>query len=88
MEQLGIAGASEEDPSPRQLVEIKEFIERYKVKTIFVEHGVSDKLAKALKTSTNVKLKVLQSLEADPANEKSFIENLDANLAVLAKDLE
>lgn len=88
LEQLGIAGVSEEEPSPRQLAEIKEFIERYKVKTIFVEHGVSDKLAKTLKTSTNVKLKVLQPLEADPANEKSFIENLDANLAVLAKDLE
>ncbi|MBY5034330.1 zinc ABC transporter substrate-binding protein [Streptococcus gallolyticus] len=88
LEQLGIAGVSEEEPSPRQLAEIKEFIEDYQVKTIFVEQGVSDKLAQALKTSTNVKLKVLQPLEADPANGKGFIENLDDNLAILAKELE
>ncbi|ETJ27222.1 Periplasmic solute binding family protein, partial [human gut metagenome] len=34
--QLGIAGISpEQEPSPRQLTEIEEFVKQYKVKTIF-----------------------------------------------------
>lgn len=86
--QLGIAGVSEEEPSPRQLAEIKEFIDTYHVQTIFVERGVSDKLAKALATSTDVELMVLEPLESDPQNEKSFLENLEANLAILAKELD
>lgn len=86
--QLGIAGVSEEEPSPRQLAEIKDFIDTYDVKTIFVERGVSDKLAQALATSTDVELTVLEPLESDPQNQKSFLENLEANLAILAKELD
>lgn len=86
--QLGIAGVSEEEPSPRQLAEIKEFIDSYEVKTIFVEKGVSDKLAQSLATSTKVELKILEPLEADPQNNKSFLENLEANLSILATELE
>ena len=87
LKQLGISGVSEQEPSPRQLAEIKEFIEEYQVKTIFVEKGTSDKLAKSLATSTGVQVKVLEPLEADPANGKSLVQNLDDNLSVLAKDL-
>ncbi|WP_161496132.1 metal ABC transporter solute-binding protein, Zn/Mn family, partial [Streptococcus suis] len=42
LKQLGIAGVSEEEPSPRQLAEIKEFVDTYKVQTIFTEKGTSD----------------------------------------------
>ena len=36
LNQLGIAGISpEQEPSPRQLTEIQEFVKTYKVKTIF-----------------------------------------------------
>lgn len=86
--QLGIAGVSEEEPSPRQLAEIKDFIETYDVKTIFVERGVSDKLAQALATSTKVELKVLEPLEADPQNNLSFLDNLEENLSILAAELQ
>ncbi len=86
--QLGIAGISEEEPSPKQLAEIKEFIDKYHVKTIFTERGVSDKMAQALKTSTKVDLKVLEPLESDPQNDKSFLENLEDNLSILAKELK
>lgn len=88
LEQLGIAGVSDQEPSPRQLAEIKDFIDTYKVKTIFTERGTSDKLAKALATSTKVQLKVLEPLEADPQNDISYLENLEANLNVLAEELE
>lgn len=36
--QLGISGISpEQEPTPRQLKEIRDFIKQYKVKTVFVE---------------------------------------------------
>lgn len=88
LEQLGILGVAEEEPSPRQLAEIKDFIQEYQVQTIFVERGASDKMAQTLKESTGVQLKVLEPLEADPQNNRSFLENLEKNLSVLAKELE
>ncbi|WP_161947246.1 metal ABC transporter solute-binding protein, Zn/Mn family, partial [Streptococcus suis] len=73
LKQLGIAGVSEEEPSPRQLAEIKEFVDTYNVRTIFTEKGASDKLAKALASSTGVDLKVLDPLEADPENNLTYL---------------
>lgn len=88
LEQLGIAGVSDQEPSPRQLAEIKDFIDTYKVKTIFTEKGTSDKLAKALASSSKVELKVLEPLEADPKNELSYLQNLEKNLTLLLEELE
>lgn len=88
IEQLGILGVAEEEPNPRQLAEIKDFIQEYDVETIFVERGSSDKMAQTLKSSTGVDLKVLEPLEADPQNNRSFLENLEYNLSVLAKELK
>ncbi|HFR3425657.1 TPA: zinc ABC transporter substrate-binding protein [Streptococcus suis] len=88
LKQLGIAGVSEEEPSPRQLAEIKEFVDTYKVQTIFTEKGASDKLAKALATSTGVDLKVLDPLEADPENNLTYLENLEQVLETLAQELK
>lgn len=88
LEQLGIASVSDQEPSPRQLAEIKDFIDTYKVKIIFVERGVSDKMAKTLANSTGVELKVLEPLESDPQNNLSYLENLEANLKILADSLQ
>lgn len=88
LKQLGIAGVSEEEPSPRQLAEIKEFVDTYKVQTIFTEKGTSDKLAKALASSTGVELKVLDPLEADPENNVTYLENLEQVLETLAQELK
>ncbi|MTB64640.1 adhesion protein [Streptococcus sp. zg-86] len=89
LEQLGIAGISpEQEPSPRQLAEIEEFVKHYKVQTIFVESNASSKVAETLVKSTGVALKTLNPLEADPENEASYLENLEANIAILAKELK
>lgn len=85
--QLGIAGVSEEEPSPRRLAEIKDFVDRYQVKTIFTERGVSEKLAQSLASSTGVRLQVLDPLEADPANNLTYLENLEGVLETLVKEL-
>lgn len=87
--QLGIAGISpEQEPSPRQLTEIEDFVKEHEVKTIFVESNASSKVAQTLVKATGVQIKELNPLEADPANQLSYLENLEENLAVLAKDLK
>ena len=89
LKQLGIAGISpEQEPSPRQLTEIQEFVKTYQVKTIFTESNISSKVAETLVKSTGVQLKTLNPLEADPQNDKSFLENLEENIAILAKELK
>ena len=89
LNQLGIAGISpDQEPSPRQLTEIQEFVKTYKVKTIFTESNASSKVADTLVKSTGVTLKTLNPLEADPQNDKSYLENLEENLAVLAQELK
>ena len=85
--QLGIASVSNEEPSPRQLAEIKEFVETYHVHTIFAERGVSQKVAQTLANSTGVELKELDPLEADPQNNRSYLENLETNLNTLEMEL-
>ena len=74
LKQLGIAGISpEQEPSPRQLTEIQEFVKTYKVKTIFTESNASSKVAETLVKSTGVSLKTLNPLEADPENDKNLL---------------
>ena len=89
LNQLGIAGISpEQEPSPRQLTEIQEFVKTYKVKTIFTESNASSKVAETLVKSAGVSLKTLNPLEADPGNDKTYLENLEENMSVLAEELK
>ena len=89
LKQLGIAGISpEQEPSPRQLKEIQEFVKTYNVKTIFTESNASSKVAETLVKSTGVSLKTLNPLEADPENDKTYLENLEENMNVLAEELK
>ena len=89
LNQLGIAGISpDQEPSPRQLSEIQEFVKTYKVKTIFTESNASSKVAETLIKSTGVSLKTLNPLEADPQNDKSYLDNLEEDIAILAAELK
>lgn len=89
LNQLGIAGISpDQEPSPRQLSEIQEFVKTYKVKTIFTESNASSKVAETLIKSTGVSLKTLNPLESDPQNDKSYLDNLEEDIAILAEELK
>ena len=89
LNQLGIAGISpDQEPSPRQLTEIQEFVKTYKVKTIFTESNASSKVADTLVKSTGLSLKTLNPLEADPQNDKSYLDNLEEDIAILAEELK
>ena len=89
LNQLGIAGISpDQEPNPRQLSEIQEFVKTYKVKTIFTESNASSKVAETLIKSTGVSLKTLNPLEADPQNDKSYLDNLEEDIVILAEELK
>ena len=89
LNQLGIAGISpDQEPNPRQLSEIQEFVKTYKVKTIFTESNASSKVAETLIKSTGVSLKTLNPLESDPQNDKSYLDNLEEDIAILAAELK
>ena len=89
LKQLGISGISpDQEPSPRQLTEIEDFIKNRQVKTIFVETNASSKLAEPLNKAAGVNLKVLNPLEADPDNGRNYLENLEDNFKVLNKELK
>lgn len=89
LKQLGISGISpEQEPSPRQLSEIQDFVKEYKVKTIFAEDNVSPKIAHAIAKSTGAKVKTLSPLEAAPSGDKSYLDNLQANMEVLYQQLK
>lgn len=86
--QLGISGISpEQEPTARQLQEIRDFIKTYKVKIIFVETNVSPKIAKTVAKSTGAQLKTLSPLEVDPKNNKPYLENIKNNLDILYQEL-
>ncbi len=51
-------------------------LKTYKVKTIFTESNASSKVAETLVKST-CQAKTLNPLEADPQNDKNYLENLE-----------
>lgn len=87
--QLGISGISpEQEPTARQLKEIRDFIKTYKVNTIFVEKNVSQKMAKTVAKSTGAKLKELSPLEIDPGENKAYLNYIEQNLEILYQELK
>lgn len=88
LKQLGITGVAGQEPSPRQLSEIKAFIQKYQVKTIFTEEGVSDKLARSLAAETGVSFVLLPTLEARPDQDGPFLDHLEQTIRILLERLE
>lgn len=88
LEQLGIAGIStEQEPTSRQLAEIENFVKDYGVKTIFVEQGVSTKIAETVAKATGAKVTELSPLEFQPNQSGSYLEHLETNLVILLNAL-
>lgn len=86
--QLGIAGQeNQSEPSAQRISEIQDFVKEYKVKTIFTEENVSPKYAQVISDSTGVDMVELSPLEVDPKNDKSYLENLEANIEILYENL-
>ena len=64
LEQLGISGLSpEEEPDPKKMAEITDFVKEHNVKVIFSEELVSPKVAESVASETGASVEVLNPLE-------------------------
>jgi len=87
LEQVGVTGMAEEEPSPQTLAEVKQFVEENGVTTVFYEEAVSDKYAKTIAEETGAQTAVLNPLEVAPAT-GDYISAMRQNLQALRTALE
>ncbi|WP_106850495.1 metal ABC transporter substrate-binding protein [Blastococcus sp. Marseille-P5729] len=82
LQQVGIAGLTDEDPSPQKLAEVKEFVEQNGITTIFYESGSSDKYAETVSQATGAQAGELNPLENQPES-GDYLSAMKDNLAAL-----
>jgi zinc transport system substrate-binding protein len=87
LEQIGIAGLDQEDPSPRRLAEVATFARQRGVTTIFFEETVSPRLAEQLAREVGASTAVLTPLETAP-EEGDYLTAMRDNLASLRAALD
>lgn len=80
--QVGIAGLSENEPSPQRLQEVKAFVADHDVTTIFYEEAVSDKYAATVAKETGASTAVLNPLEMKPES-GDYLSVMRTNLTEL-----
>lgn len=93
LNQVPIAGLSpDNEPSAKQLKELKEFAEEHNISTIFFEDNASSKVAETLANELNAKTAVLNTLEGlseeDEKNGATYISIMEENLKVLKDALK
>lgn len=93
LKQVPIAGLSpDNEPSAKQLNELKEFATEHNINTIFFEENASSKVAETLANELNAKTAVLNTLEGlteeDEKNGESYISIMEENLKVLQEALK
>ncbi|MFC5701080.1 metal ABC transporter solute-binding protein, Zn/Mn family [Cohnella faecalis] len=93
LNQVAIMGLSPEaEPRSQDLLKVVEFVKEHKVKVIFFEELVSDRLAKTLASEAKVETMVLNPLEGlTPQQEKAgddFITIMERNLQNLRQALQ
>lgn len=82
LQQVGIAGLADEDPSPQKLAEVKDFVEQNGITTIFYEAGSSDKFADTVSQATGVETAELNPLENEPES-GDYLSAMEDNLSAL-----
>ena len=89
MEQVGITGLTPEDePSPKDLAQVTDFVEAHHVRTIYFETLVSPSIAKTVASEAKVHTDVLDPIEGlnDRSQGSDYLEVMRSNLANLKKD--
>ncbi len=93
LNQVAISGLSpDQEPSPKQLVEVTAFVRKHNIKYIFFETLVSPKLAQIIANETGAKTLVLNPLEGLATEEinqgKNYFTVMEENLKNLRLALE
>ena len=92
LKQKALTGISDDsEPSAKKLAEIQKYMQDNNLHYIFVEQGLSPKIAKTIQTETNAKLLTLNTLEqVSPKQQKdgaTYISLMEENLQNLQKGL-
>lgn len=92
LEQVAVTGLSpDEEPTPSRLAELKEYIQKEQIHTIYFEKNASAKVAKTLAKETGVRLLVLNPLESltksQLADGEDYLSVMQANLQALQQTL-
>ena len=92
LEQLGIAGLSpDEEPDPKKMAEITDFVKEHNVKVIFSEELVSPKVAESVAGETGASVEVLNPLEGLSEEELAagadYFSVMEENLTKLVEAL-
>ena len=90
--QLGISGLSpDEEPDPKKMAEITDFVKEHQVKVIFSEELVSPKVAESVASETGASVEVLNPLEGlsdeELAAGADYFSVMEENLSKLVKAL-
>lgn len=91
--EISIVGLNDEqEPSPKQLAEVEQQMKEKDLHYIYVEEGISDKLAKTLQESTHATLLHLNPLESvsqkEIDNGATYISLMRENLNALKQSME
>lgn len=88
LQQIAIVGISpEEEPSLKNLANLKNEMQKNKLNTVYFETNVSDKVAQTLIKATGAKLEVLNTAEAQESK-RDFLDILKDNLESLSKSIK
>lgn len=88
LEQVAISGISpDQEPTPKELKEIEDFVKSEKIEVIYTESSASPKIAKTISSATGAKLEVLNPLEslskAEQDTGEDYISTMTKNLEAL-----
>ena len=84
IKQVAVVKIPEEQLSPQDVQRAMAAVKQYKVKALFGEPGVDNKLLKSLSQDLNLTLRPLDSLEAGSTNPQHYFKAMKANLQTLS----
>ena len=84
IKQVAVVKIPEEQLSPQDVQRAMAAVKQYKVKALFGEPGVDNKLLKSLSQDLNLTLRPLDSLEAGSTNPQHYFTAMKANLQTLS----
>ncbi|MBU7584327.1 MAG: zinc ABC transporter substrate-binding protein [Nostoc sp. TH1S01] len=84
LKQVAVVQIPEDQLSPTDVQTVVNTVKKYKVKALFSEPGVDNKLLKSLSQDLNLKLQTLDSLEAGETDPQYYFKAMRLNLQTLA----
>ncbi|WP_026104007.1 metal ABC transporter substrate-binding protein [Anabaena sp. PCC 7108] len=84
LKQLAVVEIPEDQLSPTDIQKVVNAVKKYKVKALFSEPGVDNKLFTSLAKDLNLTLRTLDSLETGETNPQYYFKAMKSNLQTLA----